>query len=144
MDTTVAQALAEAFANGWIPSDLAPDLVQALEFAEMGPGAYEQLRELVTEWHSQTIDTEGLVAQATALQESFAAAAEQAESTVEPDDEALSYLLHAMQEALRAMSGAAAGVAAAALSMHGGALSDSLAAADEAAVVMQEIYDGTH
>lgn len=144
MDTTVSQALAVAFENGWIPSDLAPDLVQSLEFAEMGPGGFEQLRELVTEWHSQTIDTEGLVAQATALQESFAAAAEQAEATVEPEDEALCYLLHAMQEALRAMSGAAAGVAAAALSMHGGALSDSLGAAEEAAVVMQEIYDGTH
>lgn len=144
MQTTVAQALAEAFWNGWIPSDLADDLIQALEFSSMGPGAFEQVRELVSDWEARAIDTEALVAQCTSLHESFAAAAEQAEGVVEPGNEALIYLLHAMQEALRAMSEACAGVAASALAMHGGALRQAMLSAEEASAVMQEIYDGTH
>lgn len=144
MHGTVAQALAEAFWNGWIPNELPDDLIHTLEFSSWGPGAFEQLRELVADWQAQAIDTEALVAQATSLQESFAAAAEQADQVMEPENEALSYLLHAMQESLKAMSQASGGVAASALAMHGGALREALVGAEEAAAVMQEIYDGTH
>lgn len=144
METTVAQALAQAFLQGWIPSDLDEDLVQALEYSAWGPEGLERLLGLAEEWRAGGLDTEGFVAQVTDLQEGFAEAAAQARAAADPGHEALRLLLQAMQWALQAMVEACAAVVASVRAGHPGALQEALASAGEAAEVMREIYDGTH
>lgn len=140
----VAQALAEAFWNGWVPTDLSQDYLEALELSAMGPLALEELAGLVAEWELRAISASALTAQVSSLGESFQAAAEQASQVVEPDDLTTRYLLNALREALRAISLACNAVILSVQAMHGGALQGALESARMAAGVLQDIYQGTH
>lgn len=140
----VSQALAEAFWHGWIPTDLPTDYLEALDLSAMGPQGLEELQGLVTRWEARLLDDEGLAAQAEGLRESFRAAAIQAEAVAEPAHEAIRFLLEALREGLHAMSESCAGVASGVRERHGGAFRQSMAAAEEAALTLQEIYEGTH
>ncbi|MGI5844259.1 MAG: hypothetical protein ACOX9B_08805 [Candidatus Xenobium sp.] len=140
----VAQALAEAFWNGWIPTELTQDYLEALEMSAMGPPAYEELKGLVAEWELQAISMTALTAQVSSLGESFQAAAARANQVAEPDELTTRYLLYALREALRAISLACDAIIKSVQAMHGGALQDALESARMATGVLQDIYAGTH
>ncbi len=140
----VAQALAEGFWNGWVPTDLSQDYLEALELSSMGPPAFEELAGLVAELELRAISASALTAQVSSLGESFQAAAEQASQVVEPDDLTTRYLLNALREALRAISLACNAIILSVQAMHGGALQGALESARMAAGVLQDIYQGTH
>jgi len=140
----VAQALAEAFWNGWVPTDLSQDYLDALELSTMGLPAYEELTGLVAEWELRAISASALTAQVSSLGESFQTAAERANRVAEPDDLTTRYLLNALREALRAISLACNAIILSVQAMHGGALQGALESARMATGVLQDIYEGTH
>ncbi len=140
----VAQALAEGFWNGWVPTDLPQDYLDALELSAMGPPAYEELRELVSAWELRSLTEADMVAQVSSLGETFQVAAAQANLVGQPDNFTTRYLLHALQEALRAIYLACDATVRSVQALHGGALREALESAQMAAGVLQDIYDGTH
>jgi len=140
----VAQALAEGFWNGWVPTDLSQDYLEALEMSAMGPPAYQELRGLVAAWDLRSLPTEALLAHVAELGDEFLAAAERADQVERPFDLTTGYLLHALQEALRAIHLACDAVIRSVQVLHREALFEALESAEMAAGVLQDIYDGTH
>lgn len=141
---TISEILAEAFYEGHLPTDLSSEVMELFELTAMGPPAFEQLRDLVRSWEQRGVSTDALYNAAMGLYENFDATADQARPVAESGPPALEDLLHAIVEALSAMAEACYGVAEGASTMHGGALRKGLLAAEEAAAVLQEVYDGTH
>lgn len=140
----VSQALAESFWQGWIPTDLPRDFLEALDLSALGSSGFEELEALVGAWDREEVDLETLELRVRDAEERFRAAARVVEAVEDPGHEALRYLLEALREALQAMGEACAGVVSAAGTSHFRALRDALSSGREAAAVLQELYDGTH
>ena len=142
----LSEILAESFWNGWIPSDLPQDFLQAIELSAMGPSALEEIRYVVDNWNQSYISGNklGAIYQIEGLRSNLKQAHEQALQVEPPPHEAIASILLALQEGLKAFVCSCSTIITAMECNDWAIMHCGLHSAETAAQTLQTVYNGTH
>ncbi len=145
---SLADVLAESFWNGWVQTDLDDDYLEVLEFTSMGADIVDEINDVVQRWEQcfgqSPVDQALCISQLVSLRNSLEQRLDQANQVETPQDQALEYMLKAIQAGIEALVNSCTTVITGIQSHNWSTLRTGVHCAEKASDVLQTIYDGTH
>ena len=140
--------VADSFINGWVPTDVSDEYMEALELCAWGTSACEEMRQVAARWQQSLnnlpVAQAVAISQLTSLRQALEQAYAQAQAVASPEHPATANLLLALREGLKALINSCNALIIAVEHRNWATLHTGLHCADKANSVLQVVYDSTH